>query len=97
MSGTYISVNRERAHGILHALSQPLTVMSLALTMMQGSADEAERAQALEAVMVECQRAMRSVYQLRSLLDEAVDAGRGLEAPAPGETAWVDRSFGGMA
>ncbi len=73
MTGRYVEVQRASVHAGLHALSQPLTVVSLALTVAQASSSEAERALALEAAISECQRAMQSVRQLRSLLDEGME------------------------
>ena len=73
MTGAYVEVQRANVHASLHALSQPLTVVSLALTLAQVSSSEAERALALEAAVAECQRAMQSVRQLRSLLDESME------------------------
>jgi hypothetical protein len=95
VNGRVVSVDRERAHATLHALSQPLTVMSLALTVVQSSVDEVERAQALEAVMTECQRAMRSVYQLRALLEEGMQA-QGVETMTTAGQASADYMVGGL-
>ena len=96
MSGALVRIDRERAHASLHALSQPLTVMSLALSLVQNSTSESERAQALEAVMTECDRAMRSVFQLRSLLEEGVESAACLR-DKEGDGTRADWMFGGMA
>lgn len=97
MSGDLIQVDRERAHASLHALSQPLTVLSLALTIVQGSSNEMERAQAMEAVVAECHRATRSVYQLRALLEEGTKPSTDSEMQEACLGRRVDWMFGGMA
>lgn len=74
MTGTYVVSKRADLHASLHALSQPLTVVSLALTLAQSATSEAERSFALESAAAECQRAMDSVRQLRSLVDRSAEA-----------------------
>lgn len=91
-------VDRERMHASLHALSQPLTVISLALTLVQSSSDAAEQAHALEAMEIECQRAVAVVKQLRSLLDRrpepALHRDGGADTSEHEQNKWL---FGGMA
>ncbi|WP_419806612.1 hypothetical protein [Terriglobus sp.] len=97
MSGLQAGPQRTKLHATLHELSQPLTVVSLALTLAQASTSDAERMLALEAAVAECQRAMNSVRQLRSMLDEEVPSKRpviGVKTWAGTEAQW---EFGGAA
>ena len=97
MSRPYTATQRDDVHATLHALSQPLTVISLALTLAQASSNEAERTLAVEAALVECQRAMRSVRQLRALVDESSESrlsSIGMTAVTGAEGSW---EVGGLA
>ena len=97
MSGAFIEVQRASVHASLHALSQPLTVVSLALTLAQSSPSEAERAFALESAMTECQRAMESVRSLRALLDGNVEPKLPVVATAMATGTEGSWAFGGAA
>ena len=79
-------------HAGLHELSQPLTVLGMALTLAQASSNEQERTIALDAAVEECQRAMRSVREMRTLLDRTAVSELPGVAVAPsrsGEDLWA--------
>ena len=97
MTGTQVEAQRAQLHATLHALSQPLTVVSLALTLAQASSSEAERTLALEAAWAECQRAMSSVHQLRSLLNESAKQELVIADISAGTEAQAQWQFGGAA
>ncbi len=94
MSRAHAGLHRAKLHASLHQLSQPLTVVSLALTLAQASSNEAERALALDAALAECERAMRSVRQLRSLVDDATNPAVPVVGGTGTEGQW---EFGGAA
>ena len=97
MTGLQAAPQRTKLHATLHELSQPLTVVSLAVTLAQTSTSEAERMLALDAALAECGRAMSSVRQLRSMLDDGMAPNRPdvrVKAWAGTEAHW---DFGGAA
>ena len=97
MSGAGNAVQRAGLHAGLHALSQPLTVVGLALAWAQAAPSEAERALAMEAAIEQCQRAMESVRHLRSMLDSGLDTQPfTCDKPAVHRSE-IKQAFGGVA
>ena len=106
MNGALLKVQRAAVHHALHELSQPLTTVSLALTVAQAASSEAELTFALNTAVSECLRAMGAVRELRDLMSDESEreakvvsgAVAATVAPTSAPVAPFDSwQFGGMA